>query len=32
MDENDYLTDVMETYEIKKIEDGAESQGNKIKM
>ena len=32
MDENDYLTDVMETYEIKKTEDGAESQGNKINV
>ena len=31
-DENDYLTDVMETYEIKKTEDGAESQGNKINV
>ncbi len=28
----DYLTDVMETYEIKKTEDGAESQGNKINV
>ena len=32
VDENDYLTDVMETYEIKKTEDGAESQGNKINV
>lgn len=30
VDENDYLTDVVETYEIKKTADGAESQGNKI--
>ena len=30
IDENEYLTDVVETYEIKKTEDGAESQGNKI--
>ena len=30
VDENDYLTDVVETYEIKKISDGAESQGNRI--
>ena len=32
VDENDYLTDVMETYEIKKTEDGAEAQGNKINV
>ena len=32
VDENDYLTDVMETYEIKKTEDGEESQGNKINV
>lgn len=30
VDENDYLTDVVETYEIKKTSDGAESQGNRI--
>ena len=30
VDENDYLTDVVETYEIRKTEDGAESQGNKV--
>ena len=30
VDEKDYLTDVVETYEIKKTADGAESQGNKI--
>lgn len=30
VDENEYLTDVIETYEIKKTEDGAESQGNKV--
>ena len=30
VDENDYLTDVIETYEIKKTSDGAESQGNRI--
>ena len=30
VDENDYLTDVIETYEIRKTEDGAESQGNKV--
>lgn len=30
VDENDYLTDVVETYEIKKTEDGAESQGTKV--
>ena len=32
VDENDYLTDVMETYEIKKTEDGAESQENKCEF
>ena len=30
VDEKDYLTDVVETYEIKKTADGAESQGNRI--
>ena len=30
VDENDYLTDVVETYEIKKTSNGAESQGNRI--
>lgn len=30
VDENDYLTDVVETYEIKKTSDGAEAQGNRI--
>ena len=30
VDENDYLTDVVETYEIKKTSDGAESKGNRI--
>ena len=30
VDEKDYLTDVVETYEIKKTADGAESQENKI--